>query len=301
MTLPSPFRTPFNKLRRGLLMPIPWSVIISIVILGGIGFFLLYPWIENYFVFFPDRAHEFSPGTMHLDYEEVIFKTEDRKTLHGWFFPNQAATPVLIFFHGNAGNISHRLDNVVHLLKQGLGVFIFDYRGYGKSTGRPSEKGIYKDGLAAYDYLHRKRNVPPGQILLFGRSLGAAVAAEVALKRRVRGLIMESAFTTTKDMAKTMPLFALLSPLLPANYNNMEKIGRISVPKLIIHGEEDDIVPIAMGRKLYEAAGPPKFFYPLPHAGHNDTYVAGGPAYFQTLNKFAKDLKIENAKRAHSP
>ena len=273
-------------------MPIQWPVLISLIIFGAIGFYFFYPWVENFFVFFPDRAHEFSPKTMHLDYEEVYFKTEDNKTLHGWFFPGKAASPVLIFFHGNAGNISHRLDNVTHLLEQGFGVFIFDYRGYGKSTGRPSESGIYKDGLAAYGYLEGKKKVPPEQIILFGRSLGAAVAVEVALKRRVRALIMESAFTSTKDMAKTMPLFALLSPLLPTNYNNMEKVGRITVPKLIIHGDQDDIVPYAMGQKLFQAAKCPKFFYLLPDAGHNDTYVVGGPAYFQTLYKFAKNLKI---------
>ncbi|MBW1942109.1 MAG: alpha/beta hydrolase [Deltaproteobacteria bacterium] len=273
-------------------MPIQWPVLISLIILGVIGFYFFYPWIENFFVFFPDRAHEFSPKTMHLDYEDVYFKTEDNKTLHGWFFPGTAASPVLIFFHGNAGNISHRLDNVTRLLEQGFGVFIFDYRGYGKSTGRPSEPGIYRDGLAAYDYLEGKKKVPPGQIILFGRSLGAAVAVEVALKRRVRALIMESAFTSTKDMAKTMPLFALLSPLLPTNYNNMEKVGRITVPKLIIHGDQDDIVPYAMGQKLFQAAKSPKFFYLLPNAGHNDTYVVGGPAYFQTLSDFAKNLKI---------
>jgi fermentation-respiration switch protein FrsA (DUF1100 family) len=147
--------------------------------------------------------------------------------------------------------------------------------------------------LAAYGYLADQRNVPPEQIILFGRSLGAAVAVEVALKRKVRALILESAFTSTKDMAKTMPLFALLSPLLPTNYNNLKKIGHIPLPKLIIHGDRDDIVPYTMGRELYQAAKPPKFFYPLPHAGHNDTYLVGGPAYFKTLEDFAKNLRIE--------
>jgi fermentation-respiration switch protein FrsA (DUF1100 family) len=231
---------------------------------------------------------------MKMDYEDVFFKTPDNRTLHGWFFPNRAETPVLIFFHGNAGNISHRLDNVAHLLNRGFGVFIFDYRGYGKSTGRPSEKGIYRDGLAAYDFVAVEKNVAPEQIILFGRSLGAAVAAEVALKRKARALIMESAFTSTRDMAKTMPLFSLLSPFLPAHYNNLEKIGRISVPKLIIHGDRDDIVPFAMGQRIFQAAKPPKFFYPLPDAGHNDTYVVGGPAYFETLDNFAKNVRIES-------
>ena len=253
---------------------------------------MFYSWIENFFVFFPDRVHEFSPGTMHMHYEDVFFQTGDGKKLHGWFFPGKPASPVLIFFHGNAGNISHRLDNVSRLLEQDLRVFIFDYRGYGKSSGRPSEKGVYRDGLAAYDYLLEKKQVPPEKIILFGRSLGAAVAAEVALKRKARVLIMESAFTSTKDMARTMPLFALLSPFLPANYNNMKKVAQLRIPLLIIHGRRDDIVPFAMGQRLYEAARPPKFFYPLEGAGHNDTFVVGGPAYFQTLSQFAHQGRI---------
>lgn len=253
---------------------------------------MFYSWIENFFVFFPARDHDFSPETMHMDYEDMIFETGDGKKLNGWFFPGKTESPVLIFFHGNAGNISHRLDNVLGLLEQELGVFIFDYRGYGKSSGSPSEKGIYTDGLAAYDYLLEEKKVPPEKIILFGRSLGAAVAAQVALKRKARVLIMESAFTSIKDMARTMPLFALLSPFLPANYNNLKKVAQLRIPLLVIHGRRDDLVPFSMGQRLYDAARPPKFFYPLEGAGHNDTFVVGGPAYFQTLSRFIHQGKI---------
>jgi len=258
----------------------------------GISFYLFYPRIENFFVFFPDATFDFTPQDLRLNHKNVYFNTEDGKKLYGWFFPLKGDFPVILFCHGNAGNISHRLDNVRLLLEQNLQVFIFDYRGYGKSTGRPSEKGLYRDGLAAYDYLTQKERLPPGRISLFGRSLGAAVAVEVALRRKVRSLIIESPFTSTKDMAKTMILFRIISPLLPANYNNLKKISRLNVPKLVIHGEADRIVPFSMGRKLFEAAREPKFFYPLKEAGHNDTYLVGGEKYFKTVSAFIRDSRI---------
>jgi len=128
--------------------------------------------------------------------------------------------------------------------------------------------------------------------MLHGHSIGAAVAIEVALQKKVRGLVIESAFTSTKDMAKTMALFALFSPVFPAHYNNLEKIPRVSVPKLVIHGERDEIVPFAMGRKLFEAATDPKFFYPVKDAGHNDVFIVGGEKYFEVFAEFVKNAKI---------
>jgi len=206
-----------------------------------------------------------------------------------WFFPLPQGGPVILFCHGNAGNISHRLDNVARLLERELQVFIFDYRGYGKSAGKPSEKGIYLDGLAAYDYLVRDAQIPANKIVVFGRSLGAAVAVEVALQRKIRSVILESAFTSTKDMAKAMLLFKPLSPFLPSNYDNLGKIAQIRTAKLIVHGDQDEIVPFAMGQRLFDGAQEPKEFYPIRGAGHNDTYVVGGEGYFSRLATFAKD------------
>ncbi|MGD2127217.1 MAG: alpha/beta hydrolase [Desulfobacteraceae bacterium] len=273
-------------------MPIKWVYLVCLILIAGGCFYLFYPNIENFFVFFPQSSFDLTPKDLRLTYRDVYLNTEDRKGLHGWFFPLGQESPVILFFHGNAGNISHRLDNIDRLLKKGLQVFIFDYRGYGKSGGRPSEKGIYRDGLAAYDYLVKKENFNPNNIVLFGRSLGAAVAIEVALRNTVKAVILESAFTSTKDMAKSMFLFALLSPFLPANYNNLNKIGRITVPKLFIHGDADEIVPFSMGERLFEVARAPKYFLRLEGAGHNDTYIAGGKAYFEKFARFARDSKI---------
>jgi fermentation-respiration switch protein FrsA (DUF1100 family) len=262
-----------------------WAVLIPVVV-GA--FYYFYPRIENFFVFFPQRAFDFAPESFGLAYKDAYFTTEDGKTLHGWFFPGDQEHPVLLHFHGNAGNISHRLDLIKHLMQKRLQVFIFDYRGFGKSEGRPSEKGLYRDGMAAYDYLVQKQGVLPGKIVLHGHSIGAAVAVEVALNRSAGGMILESAFTSTRDMAKTMPLFSLLSPLLPANYNNLEKTPRLHIPKLILHGDRDDIVPFSMGEKLFAAAAEPKDFLRLEGAGHNDTYVVGGRTYLDSIEEFAE-------------
>jgi fermentation-respiration switch protein FrsA (DUF1100 family) len=259
---------------------------------AGTSFYLFYPKIENFFVFFPEKTLALTPEDLHLNYEEIHFDTENGMRLHSWLFPLEGESPMILFCHGNAGNMSHRLDNIRLLLDHGLQVFIFDYRGYGKSTGTPSEIGIYTDGLAAYDYLVGERGIPPGQIVLFGRSLGAAVAIDIALKKKVGSLIMETPFTSTRDMAKTMGLFVLISYFLPRHYNALEKIPRVNVPKLIVHGERDEIVPFSMGQRLFEAAKMPKYFYPLKKAGHNDTYVKGGEEYFRVIATFAMNGRI---------
>lgn len=273
-------------------MPIHWPVPVGLIILLGASFYLFYPRIENFFVFFPQSSFDEAPERLGLECKDVYFLTDDGKRLHGWFFPLKGPSPVILFSHGNAGNISHRLFNVKHLLDKGLRVFIYDYRGYGRSEGRPSEEGIYRDGLAAYDHLVEKEGIPPGDIILFGRSLGAAVAIETALRKEVRSLIIESGFTSTRGMARTMVLFALFSPFMPANYNNVEKIVGVKVPKLIVHGDADGIVPFSMGEELFHAAKAPKYFYPLRGAGHNDTYLAGGERYFRTIAAFVRDSKV---------
>jgi fermentation-respiration switch protein FrsA (DUF1100 family) len=264
------------------------SGLILLVVLLGLLSYLGYSRIENFFIFFPERSLDAAPADWGLTAEDVSFEAADGTRLHGWFFPLDNRAPVILFCHGNAGNISHRLENVKLLLDQDLQVFIYDYRGYGRSKGSPSEKGIYQDGLAAYDYLVSRRKLPPDRIIPFGRSLGAAAAIEITMKREVRALIIESAFTSTRDMAKQMFLFQLVSPFLPVNYNNIEKIKTIHAPKFIIHGEKDEIVPFSMGRILYEASPDPKTFYPIPGAGHNNTYRVGGKAYAEAFSRFAR-------------
>ena len=259
---------------------------ILILLAGIILFFCFYAQIENFFVFHPDTDLDMRPEQLGLAYESVSFKTSDGTTLHGWVFSLAEKSPVILFCHGNAGNISHRLHNIEGLLKSGFQVFIFDYRGFGKSQGRPSREGVYQDGLAAYDFLVKERHISPHRIILFGRSLGGAVATEIAVKRKANRLILESTFTSTKAMARTMPLFALLSAFLPAHYNNLKKIKTITIPILIIHGNRDEIIPFTMGEQLFEAGSDPKAFYTIEGAGHNDTWLIGGSRYFETLRQF---------------
>jgi fermentation-respiration switch protein FrsA (DUF1100 family) len=260
--------------------------ILLVPLAGGILFFFFYPQIENFFVFHPQEKHDMHPDQLGLTYDSIFFEAADGTKLHGWFFPLPGNKPVILFCHGNAGNISHRLHNIQKLLNKGFQVFIFDYRGFGKSDGCPSREGVYLDGLAAYDYLRNNLGIPPDRIILFGRSLGGAVATEIAIKRKANRLILESAFTSTKAMARTMPLFTLLSPFLPAHYNNLEKIKAITIPKLIIHGNRDEIIPFTMGEQLFEAGSEPKAFYAIEGAGHNDTWIIGDSKYFETLKQF---------------
>ena len=262
-----------------------------IFLLGAMGC-LFYPWIENFFAFCPDRSFEATPAQWGLTAEDVYFEAADGTRLHGWFFPGPPQAPMILFSHGNGGNISHRLENVGLLLDRGLRVFIYDYRGYGRSSGRPSEDGIYQDAVAAYDYLVSQKQISPCHIISFGRSLGACAAIEVARKRQIRSLIIESAFTSTKEMARQMLVFRLLSPCLPTHFNNLGKIQKVDLPKLIVHGDADEVVPFSMGQRLYAAAPDPKCFYPIPGAGHNDTYRVGGSAYLDAVGRFARDSSL---------
>jgi hypothetical protein len=276
-----------KRLRKVLIMQ--WVYLLVFMVLFVIGSFVFYPRIENFFVFYPQRTLDYTPGAYGLKYKDVRFESSDGKRLHGWFFPPSVNGPVILFCHGNAGNISHRLENLEGLLRNGLGVFIFDYKGYGKSEGRPSEKGIYADGLSAHDYLVNREGIPPEQIVLFGRSLGGAVAIEVALQRKARALILESAFTSLRDMGRSIFLFRAFSGLMPTHYNNAEKIPRVGIPLLIFHGTHDELVPFSMGKALFDAAKEPKYFYPIEGAGHNDTFIVGGRHYYQRLARFAME------------
>ena len=205
--------------------------------------------------------------------------------LHGWWVP-QAGAPVWLWFHGNAGNISHRLENIklLHDLA-GVQVFIFDYREYGKSQGKISREGSFKDAAAAYRYVAETLKTPAAEIVLFGRSLGSALATDLAVRVPCRSLIIESAFTNSSDMAKMLAPFLFdWRPRVP--YDNLGKIDKITVPVLIIHGSDDEIIPADMGRRVFAAARDPKDLYIIPGAHHNDTYLVGGRTYFERLRAF---------------
>lgn len=265
------------------------------LIFAIIGFIMLSS-IEKQMIYYPSKYPEgfWTPERYGVHPEECWFTTEDGLNLHGWYAKGVASGPdlTLLWFHGNAGNITHRLDNMRQLLDLGLDVFIFDYRGYGKSEGEPDEDGLYADGAAAYDFLVGEKKISADNIILFGRSLGTAVAVDVATKRSVRGIILESAFTDAKAMAKIIMPYIPVGSLISARFDSIGKIRSINVPILFTHGDRDTIVPFELGKKLYDAANDPKYFYTIGGADHNDTYIVGGTEYYDRIRTFVQSLRL---------
>lgn len=246
--------------------------------------------IERAFIYFPSRPLTATPADAGLAYDEVFFTAADGVDLHGWFVPGSGRVTWL-WFHGNAGNVSHRVPDI-RLFHQRLGanIFIFDYRGYGRSGGVPSEEGIYRDAEAALDMLRRRGDVDPDALVYFGRSLGAAVAIELATRYPPRGLVVEGAFGSVAAMARHQYPFLPVWPLLHTRYDSLRKIRDIEVPLLVIHAERDEVVPLAMGRGLFAAAREPKVFFLIPGAHHNDTSTVGGEGYLSALAQFLESL-----------
>lgn len=250
--------------------------------------------LEKQMIYYPSKYPEgfWEPERFGVSVEDCWFTADDGTRLHGWYAKGTESNLdlTLLWYHGNAGNITHRLENMRDLLGLGVNVFIIDYRGYGKSDGDPDEPGIYKDGIAAYDYLIDEKDLTKDNIVLFGRSLGAAVAVEVATKRDVRGMILESAFTDAKAMARIIMPFVPVGAVISSKFDSVGKIKDIHIPVLFTHGDRDSIVPIDLGKKLFEAANEPKYFYTIEGADHNDTYIVGGKEYYQQFKQFLESL-----------
>jgi len=238
--------------------------------------------MDNHFLYFPTRTLNSTPAAAGLEFEEIRFPAVDGTSLHGWLVPGQPDFPLVLFFHGNAGNIGDRVHNLQRLHQAGYPVFIFDYRGYGHSGGSPSETGTSDDGRGAVAWLEQ-RGYPPAKTLYFGRSLGAAIALQMALEFSPAGLVMESPFTSIRAMGRWhYPVLSrLFGWLLSAEYNNEENIGSLTVPLLLIHGTADSIVPPIMGKRLFELAPEPKRIYLVKGADHNDSFYLGDVEYWQ--------------------
>ncbi len=246
--------------------------------------------LDQFFVFFPDPWNDQDwKRRSGLPLEDVWFSAADGTKLFGWYVEGPATSAVLLWCHGNAGNIINRLDNLRELYRRGLSVFIFDYRGYGRSRGRPSEEGLYQDAIGAYDYVTRTRMIRPERLIVFGRSLGAAVAVELAAQKPAAGLILESSFPSIEAVAKRYYGGLPVHWLLGSDFRLLDRLPQLSLPTLIIHGDQDDIIPLELGQRVFDAAKPPKWFYVIKGADHNNTYQAGGPAYFQRIAEFIRD------------
>jgi fermentation-respiration switch protein FrsA (DUF1100 family) len=235
-------------------------------------------------IFFPDRTLHAEPSHYGLSAEPLSLTTAGGTTLRGWRIRGTGRT-ALLYFHGNAGNIGDRLERTKLLVDElGLDVFLVDYRGYGESGGSPTEAGLYADGLAVYEAAVA-RGFPANRIVPFGESLGGAVAIETALRKPCAGLILEAPFLSVAAMARHY--YPWIPPILVRlRFDNGAKIPKVPVPKLIAQAEHDEVVPPSQTRRLFELAAPPKTYFVIAGATHNDTYGAGGRAYLEAWKRF---------------
>jgi len=252
-----------------------------------VAFALWLRWNEPRMIYYPDRHIGQTPNQLGLQYEDVFLTTSDGLRINGWFLP--VSTPnaklTVLFFHGNAGNISHRFEKLAVLRELGVDTFIIDYRGYGRSQGKPDEQGTYRDARAACEYLTQQRKLSPRSIVVYGESLGSAVAADLAAIVDVGGLIIEEAFTSVGDVGQKMFPFLPVRWLVRNKYDTLGKMPRIKVPLLIFHSRDDEFFNLRHAQRLLAAANEPKQLVEL-RGGHNDAFLISAPAYRAAIEKF---------------
>jgi hypothetical protein len=246
---------------------------------------------QDQLLFQPSSRLIATPDRAGMAYETVHLDTEDGETLHGWWIPAaDVSRGTLLFFHGNAGNISGRLESVQQFHRLGLNVLIVDYRGYGQSTGTPSEQGLYTDARACWQYLTETRGLAPEDIVIFGRSMGGGPATWLATQHAPGALILESVFTTVPDVGAHHYPFLPVRALATNQFDNESRVAQIEAPTLHIHSRDDRVVPFELGRAVYEAAAEPKQFLEI-EGGHNDGFLVSEESYLETIDAFlAKHL-----------
>lgn len=265
-----------------MMMRLPVQMSVNPPFLFGLGVFLIVLWwigiplLEKASIYYPTRPFDATPAAVNLPFEEVVFQTQDGVSLTGWWIPVSPqvgrARGTVLFFHGNAGNISHRLEHAAMIHGMGLNLLLIDYRGYGKSQGVPSERGLYADALGARRWLESRKEVDAGRILYYGESLGAAAAIDLALKHPPAALIMEAPFSSVAAMAKRYYPW-LPAWLLRSRYDNLSKITRAACPVLIFHSRQDEITPFAHSQQIIEASGS-RLKRLIPLSGeHNEAFL----------------------------
>lgn len=252
---------------------------------------------QSSFVYFPHKDIQATPKQLGMKYKEVDFVSKDGKKLNGWFIPADDPKGVLLFCHGNAGNISHRIESIKIFHDIGLSVFIFDYRGYGKSEGKPNEKGTYLDAEAAWEYLIKHEHFDASEIMLFGRSIGGSIAARLAAAKNPKALIIESSFTSIVDLGAEIYPFLPVCLLSRFRYDTQEYVKAIKSPVLVIHSSDDEIIPFSHGKAIFEAANEPKEFLKI-QGSHNGGFWLSRTKYSKTIEKFITNIKDYDEKRA---
>ncbi len=262
--------------------------IILNILFGFCLIFVYVKYIEHKGIFYPSKDILAYPSSSGFSFEDAEIITEDNLKINGWFLQNPKAKYTLLFLHGNAGNIGDRIDKIGMLYELGLNIFIIDYRGFGKSEGKPSESGLYKDASASYHFLVNKRNIAADEVVLYGESLGTAVAVDLASKNNVKALILEGAFSSGKDMAKEIYPF-LPRIIFSSSYNSLAKVRDAKMPKLFIHSREDEIIPYRLARRLYEASPHPKEFVSM-NGPHNESFFIFASEYKKAIKEFIDKL-----------
>jgi uncharacterized protein len=257
---------------------------------------LISPTVADHFVFFPSSQDPgAAPILAGVEGEDVMISTSDGVRIHGWWHEVHGSAPVVLFFHGNAGTIGGRIPLAEAYLARGVSVLMVDYRGYGRSEGRPSEIGVYRDGEAALAWL-LERGISGSRVVVHGRSLGGTVASHVVAGRDdLAGVILESTFTSLNEIAAAAYPFlpSFLFRRLRGRYDNRARVRELRVPILVVHGSRDRLVPTEMGRELYDAAPEPRQWFEIRGADHNNAFAVGGAPYFDRLTAFALEVTGE--------
>jgi len=252
--------------------------IITVLLAVYMGLGLILYFMQPSFLYSPFREMSYDPGDLGFAFEKVVFKADDGIKLSGWYIPAEKAKLTVLFCHGNGGNMAHRLDTINIFSELGINCFIFDYRGYGTSQGKPSELGTYLDADAAYRWLTEKKKVKPENIIIFGRSLGGSIAAHLAGTVKARTLIIESAFTSYADIGSKFYPYMPVRLFARYSYKTIDYIQQVRCPAMIIHSRNDEVIPFEFGLKLYESANEPKKFIEI-FGSHNDGFLHSAEIY----------------------
>src|SRR5688572_1400501 len=254
---------------------VPVIVTLAIVAVMAYGALVALMWLlQERFIFYPQagRNATATPAAHGVPYDDVEIATRDGQTLHAWWIPANRPRGTVMLLHGNAGNISHRIDYAVMFRRLGYSTLLVDYRGYGRSTGTPTEPGTYIDADAAWNWLTTNRRVAEPDIVLFGESLGGGVASWLAARHQVRALILASTFTSAVDLGSELYPFVPVRLVSRIRYDTLRRLGDVRAPVLVIHSPDDDIIPFTHGQRLFDAAPEPKAMLEIA-GGHNEGFV----------------------------
>ncbi|MBE0535473.1 MAG: alpha/beta hydrolase [Phycisphaerae bacterium] len=277
-------------------MAVVWTILLIVIIAYSIVGWTLF-FLQPRFLYAPIREITYTPADINLAYEKLALKTEDGLKIAAWYIPAENAKYTVLFCHGNAGNMTHRLDSINIFNEMGLNCLLFDYRGYGDSQGKPTEAGTYMDAAAAWKWLTEKKQIPSNRIIIFGRSLGGSIAAHLAARVNPRALVLESTFTSYEQIGKKFYPYMPVHLFAKFHYNTLEYVKNVRCPILFIHSRNDEIVPFEFSLRLYAAAAEPKRFLEIT-GSHNDGFLFSGAVYTDGWKDWLHAISEHHAEHA---